>query len=555
MIARRIVVFLTALGLLAGCLISAPKLLHPFNMFADFRDAISHLYTLARTRDLTFEENLDPHVRGLVTEARRADRYFKITPYDAYTEQIVTELALPNLPAQDARAALHVIGPHTEPATWEKPHTHLERWGRMLLALVCWIGVTAFIVELAFPLRVLTGALITGWSLGALSYLTGLPLTALYPFWIPVSLCGACYLLFARIRARVLNWRALGALALFLAFFPEIWSPFFFADLHGPDARTMWFYRYKFEFLHGFRPDLIREHMADWSQRDYPWFLGGAVGIASWKDTAGFAGWSENAAFGSLFWIVLATLSLWARLFSRYSAFLAASIIILTFGACNGYITNGYMDGLWIPLFAFFLYGYFARASETEFSQTDLWLALAVAASLKYEAFACFAIFAFVEAIRRLRISRDVFARFIFGELLFWGTAFAPALLGKFVLRAYGIFDQYAGGARLLGLTFRDGLHRFASAHRFIFKRVFFENPHYAVPLVLLLVLGWVHRRFGDARRILGGIYLLSLPAIVVYTLTPYDQTWHLETSAFRVLMIYPFFGALALVFVSRRSA
>ncbi len=484
------------------------------------------------------------YLEGLLFEVRNSpnEKYY-IPLYDHIWEQYIYERSIPKLLVapqnlqneNDSISKYYGYGPQKPAPLLELKNSYLNRWTSMLLVLICLIGSSFFIKNISISLRILSGFLITGWGILLISLITKLNYQDIYKIWIPASVILFIILLirnfqFSKFKEILIKNKNIWFLILL---FSMIVSPFLFDPLQGADARTMWFYRYKFAYFYGFQPDLIAKYMFAGAQRDYSWVFAGPLGIASMFPNSSYAGWNENAVYGALLWLHLAVLFLAFNSFKNVQFMIKAFLLLFTFYTFKQYATNGYFDFFWMFLIALIFL-------KNDLSKKEKIIITMLAASIKYEAIAVlimYLLFQFIHSIKMKNNIKDFIKtnQFIFVSMI-------PLLLQKQILKAFGIMDQYNVGSLFFKLTIYEAIKRFESANRFIIKRVFIERPQYLVIAILFL---FIYRNGKEMLRSLGFIYYLMLPAILIYTFTPYDQDWQLETSAFRVFMFFPIYLAL----------
>lgn len=515
---------------------------HPFKFIEDSKYSYQKLAQSIEKKDQPFEPQ-ETYLEGLLFEIRNSPNLKYYIPIWDLWELYLYDRALPKLLVKpenvknekDTVSYFYGYGPQKEKPNLDESNSFITRWLGMLLVLVCTVGVTFYFKDLIFPLRVLLGFLILGWGTLVISLVTNIPYSRLYTFIIPISFVG--FLIFC-IRSfskhKIIQFlHDYKYLFLILIFLPAVWTPFLTDVLNGPDARTMWFYRYKFAFLYGFNPQLITDFMAPSSQRDYSWLFAGPFGIASVLPNKSFAGWYENAVFGSLLWLLIAVLMLvWKKVSNRN--IVEKVLFILTFVyPFREYFLNGYFDFYWIILMSIFLLC-------KSFSILELFILLCSAVSIKYEAFAMMLVFLGIELISYIKNKQNIRSFLKDNKIVF--LSLIPILFQKYILQAYGVIDQYQIGKQIVSMPIYDAIKRFESAHRFLIINVFFERLKYILPFILLY---FSKDKLVSILKAIGFAYVLLFPAMIIYTYTPNDQDWQLITSAYRVFLFYPCFAII----------
>ena len=542
--------------ILLAVLISNPVLRNPRSYFEQAANQWKVFFTSWNAKDPSYESRLDLEMQSLVFQARSVKDFYYIPLSDHVREPEIVSTALPkryvndkNLQYAPGAPVIFMYGPQPQPPSLESQTRQLYwmRWARMAIALLCWIGATAFFSHLSISIRILLGAFITGWGLWLTSLVLGLSLQQIYNVWVPLCLFGAL-IVCARGANKITRksiqkfLKTQWTLILSLILFPSLWMPFFMSPLSGPDARSMWFHRYKFEYFFGFIPQEIVRFMYEGSQRDYPWFLGGAVGIASWMDGIHIHGWNENAVYGTLVWLLVALLSvLWSQL-SNVKHLWKLFILPLGFLPFEGFICNGYMDVFWITSFGLFLAGYFSKSMQ----QRKLWLLAALAASFKNEGVACLMMFLLYLFVSRK--GRQETIGITLREVLTWATAFSIPVFQKIYLSTWGIYDQYRLSSRIMTYPLYDAIKRWESLHRYLIRDIFIRRPSYFLPVFLMVLGAYLYRRGNQGWRTFGFTYMLCIPISLIYVYTPHDQDWQLITSGSRVFMLYPIWCTIVLL-------
>ena len=474
--------------------------------------------------DLPYETTLDDHRLSVLMQIRQGPPTYNFELASHTTDLPLYSLALPHV-LSDSAPRLQTVGPQPDPSAYRQELIKqspplLLRWKGMILAAASWIGSSFWLTTTSLSLRILAGALTAGWAILLLSWLLHVPAATLTPYWAALALPLSAWVLMKNWRPR-LSTGNVATLLLALYILQPIIRWFLTGQLEGHDGRVMWFYRYKFLHFFPFDPELIRSSMHISAEKDYPWVLAGALGLANWgRGWIDAAGWHENSAFGALLVLHCAL----ASTLLRYSGLRSYGLLALAalYGAFHHFATNGYMDLLWIPAFCLRLQGWLAAGNREH--RVEAAILLCFASSLKYEGL--------VLTGWALLLTRQWHAL----------PVVLPSLGTKLYLALTGVRDQYAGGKAFFHFTAYEALKRFESAHRFIVKRIFLQHPAYLVPcLACLLMLG--SKRW---RSLLWRFYVLIFPIIMVYTLTPHDQDWQMETSAYRVFLLLPAWFAVS---------
>jgi hypothetical protein len=315
----------------------------------------------------------------------------------------------------------------------------------------------------------------------------------------------------------------------------------------------MWGYHFKFFFHHGFNPDFILKHMSRIAERDYPWFLGGAVGVASFRDSVHFGGWYENAVYGALSIPLLSVVSLiWNRL-GKWATF---GFTILFFYPFRHLLSNGYMEALWIPTFVMAVYGslFFNELTPLgrentiqqlpPFSRLECGALMMFAVSSKNEAMACALALIAWRLVRYEMFQAPI--RKVINTAVTLLVPCVPALMHKLYVTYCGIYDQYGLWHRIRTYPPYDALKRFESLWRYLIGELFWPHLEYVLPIIILVALfivkaivnGTYEKKFISHAAL--ALFVMMTPILLVYVYTPHDQIWQLETSANRVFMVVP---------------
>lgn len=531
---------------------------NPFSLITDSASSLFSAASRFGAPDPTFRSTMDPHLRSLVDQIRRGPSPYYFDMMDHTSEPFIYDLALPRL-FEAGGTRYFTYGPQSAPIPDERGGRLYQRWARMAFAALCWFGAGWWIFPGSLALALLCGMLVTGWTLEAICLATGLPSAAIYDFWSPLALISAVIGLLSQLkRARTapVPFRAGTIVALGLLLAWPMLAPYLTQPLQAWDGRVMWGYHFKFQFFEGFRADRILAYMHPVAERDYPWFLGGAVGLASWRDGTHFSGWHENAVYGALLVPVAALFSLaWSR-FGRNAGLIFITFTAVPFAAL---LSNGYMEALWIPAFALAYVGAlhheglsplgrgFTLPGPPPFTGKEIFMLACLAASTKNEGLACLGA---AMLWRALRYDLPEWAKGRAPKLRPYAATFAallPALLHKAYVSTHGLTDQYRLGERLLTYPPYDALKRFESLHRYLVKDLFLAKPAYWAPAALFALSLFLFKKSprGLGRNLAAATYAFLAPALLVYVYTPHDQQWQLETSAPRVFLVLPILFAL----------
>lgn len=322
------------------------------------------------------------------------------------------------------------------------------------------------------------------------------------------------------------------------------------------DARSVWFFHSKMIWAAGaFRVGAGWTHPSvTFSSPDYP-NLVPALG-AQLAHAMGH--WNEFLPKGAL-WLVLVPIALWIVSFGRATAAFLLLLTLYLF-SLNAWLWNGYMDA-YLTMYsglALLLFGRFAE----ERLEADLYggfCALGIAAGLKNEGlmFAVCTIAAVLVAGRWLPAfgPRALLARLRTDRVLaaILAASIAPTVLWLALKKAWGLQNHIigvGGSAERLWARLVDGTTTPYVFH-FLTRRasVFWILAALIAAAAVLSRIRRIRLHPGAAPAALGTLlYFFGL--FVVYLLTPAEVTWHLLTSATRVMATVSFGLLISLFFL-----
>jgi hypothetical protein len=299
------------------------------------------------------------------------------------------------------------------------------------------------------------------------------------------------------------------------------------------DARSIWLFHAKRIFIENNMYAQL-DGYADWSHNDYPVLvpaLSATLGeiIGHWNEV--FPKLSSVLAFCPAIFILASQLN-------RASQQILLCLLLMII--CTNLLVNGYMDGL--------LAAYFTAASLLVYTQIT---EACTAGSSRYQRywllFASTVIFAILTLIKNeglvaliiltaAAMLSSIFsrgARITLPSLACLLSATIPILFWKAACAAHGIRNDLAQSDLISQLTAR--LYHQDIVFHILNDTLLQRKIIIAAILFAAALLNAGHRNMNLYAAVCASLYFGVL--FVVYLSTPYDLTWHLDTSADRTIL------------------